>query len=113
LLGPSQCVTWRARHFGVWYNLTSQITAFDPPAYFQDTQIRGPFRFMRHDHHFRALSVDVTEMRDAFAFAAPLPILGRLVEIVVLRRYMHALLCERNAVIKEIAESSDWRRYLA
>lgn len=112
LVGLGERVTWRAKHFGVWHTLTSEITAMDRPAYFQDTMIRGPFRLMRHDHAFRALSPNETEMRDVFHFAAPIPVLGRLVEIAVLRRYMRRLLRERNAVVKEIAESTDWRRYL-
>ena len=44
--------------------------------------------------------------------AAPLPILGPLAEILFLRRYMLMLLRERNTVIQQIAESSDWQRYL-
>ena len=112
LIGMSQRVTWRARHFGLWQRLTSEITAMDRPAYFQDTMIRGAFRFMKHDHFFRALSPNKTEMKDAFCFAAPLGALGRLAEIAFLRRYMQALLHERNAVLKRIAESSEWQTYL-
>ena len=67
---------------------------------------------MLHDHFFRALSVDSTEMRDIFRFAAPFPVLGRFIEITVLRRYMQELLRERNAAIKQIAESAAWQRYL-
>jgi len=74
--------------------------------------IRGAFRSMNHDHYFRSLSPDETEMRDVFRFAAPLGILGRVAEFAVLRRYMRSLLCERNAVIREIAESTVWRQYL-
>ncbi len=112
LVGMTQRVAWRAKHFGVWHNLTSEITGMDRPACFQDTMIHGIFRFMKHDHFFRTLSRDETEMKDVFCFAAPLPILGRLAEIAFLCRYMRALLRERNAVIKEIAESSEWQRYL-
>ena len=112
LLNLGQRVTWRAKHFGVWHRLTSEITAFDRPASFEDTMLRGPFRSMRHDHIFRPISATETEMEDVFRFAAPLPILGRLVEISVLRRYMLALLRERNAVLKQIAESDAWQRYL-
>jgi len=112
LVSISQRVTWRAMHFGVWWNLTSEITAMDRPAWFQDTMIRGIFRFMRHDHFFRPLSRDETEMKDVFCFAAPLPVLGRLAEVAFLGRYMHALLRERNVVLKEIAESAEWRKYL-
>lgn len=74
--------------------------------------VQGIFRSMKHDHFFRSLSPGETEVRDVFCFAAPLGILGRLAEIVVLRRYMHRLLRERNDVIREIAESPEWRKYL-
>ncbi len=53
-------------------------------------------------------------MRDIFRFAAPIPVLGRIAEALVLGRYMQGLLRERNAVIKQIAESptEEWRQYL-
>jgi len=113
LVGMSQQVTWRARHFGVWQNLTSEITAMQRPTYFQDTMIHGAFRSMKHDHFFRSLSSSETEMKDVFLFSAPLPVLGRVAEILILRRYMQSLLHERNSVIKQIAESGEWRKYLA
>jgi len=113
LVNLGERVTWRAKHFGVWCELTSEITAMDRPAYFQDAMIRGVFRFMRHDHFFRALSAELTEMKDIFCFAAPIVVLGRLVEITVLGGYMRRLLRERDAVIKQIAQSGEWRRYLA
>jgi hypothetical protein len=68
---------------------------------------------MRHDHFFRAVGPNETEMRDVFCFAAPLGVLGAIGEAIVLRRYMRRLLVERNAAIKSIAESNQWRRYLA
>ena len=112
LIGMSQPVTWRAKHFWVWQTLTSEITAMERPGYFQDTMIEGAFRFMRHDHFFRSLSSRQTEMRDVFCFAAPLPVLGRLAEIVFLHRYMRNLLHERIVVLKQIAEAPNWRKYL-
>ena len=112
LVGKGQRVTWRAKHLGVWQHLTSEITALEPPAYFQDTMVRGAFRSMKHDHFFRPLSPGETEMMDIFWFSAPLPILGRVAEILLLRRYMRGLLRERNIVLKQIAESSEWQKYL-
>jgi hypothetical protein len=108
----SQKVTWRAKHFGVWQNLTSEFTAMQPPAYFQATMVKGIFRSMQADHFFRTLPSGATEMKDLFRVAAPIPVLGRIAEVLFLRRYMLALLRERNAVIKQIAESADWQHYL-
>ena len=53
-----------------------------------------------------------TEMKDAFCFAASFGPLGWIAERVVLKRYMEALLREGDRVVKEIAESDKWRRYL-
>ena len=119
LLKLGDTVTWRARHFLVRQQLTSQITAYEPPTYFQDTMLSGAFASMQHDHYFRALSTsgstEATEMRDVFRFAAPLGPLGRIAELLVLRRYMQSLLRERNAVIQQIAESHTqaWERYIS
>ena len=112
LIGLGERVTWRARHFGVSQKLTSEITAMDAPGYFQDTMVNGAFKFMQHDHFFRELEDGGCEMRDVFCFAAPLGVLGRIAEALVLRRYMAALLRERNEVVKRVAESEEWRRYL-
>ena len=112
LLNLGEQVTWRAKHFGFWHQLTSEITAMERPVYFEDRMVRGIFHSMKHDHFFRSLSPQDTEMRDVFCFAAPLPILGRLAENFVLRRYMQMLLRERNLVLKQIAGSSAWRKYL-
>jgi ligand-binding SRPBCC domain-containing protein len=112
LIGLGQRVTWRAKHLGVWQNLTSEITAMDRPVYFQDAMVEGIFKFMKHDHFFQSISPGETAMRDVFCFAAPVPLFGWFAEILVLRRYMRDLLHERNTVIKQIAESPDWRLYI-
>jgi ligand-binding SRPBCC domain-containing protein len=94
LVGLGQRVTWRAKHFGVWHNLTSEITVMDRPAYFQDIMIEGIFRFMKHDHFFRPLSADETEMKSVYCFAAPLPVLGR---------------CGRDRIPRPLYASPAWR----
>jgi len=45
-------VTWRARHFGVWFTLTSRITAYDRPEHFRDRMVRGPLARLDHSHEF-------------------------------------------------------------
>ena len=112
LLGLGDQVTWRARHFGVLQCLTSQITEFDSPHAFQDTMLSGAFAWMQHDHFFLELPSGVTVMRDVFRFAAPILLLGVIAERMVLDRYMRNLLQERNAVVKQVAESNDWQQYL-
>jgi ligand-binding SRPBCC domain-containing protein len=112
LIEMGQTVVWRAGHFWIWQTLTSKMTRFDKPVFFEDTMLRGAFKSMRHEHAFRSLPDGRTEMKDVLYFAAPLPVLGRAAEVLVLRRYMQNLLRERNVVLKQVAESDEWRRYL-
>jgi len=112
LIGQNESVTWQAKHLGVRQRLTSRITAFTPPSYFQDTMIDGAFKFLQHDHFFVALSDSNTEMRDRLTFAAPLVVLGTIAERLFLRRYMDRFLRHRNEILRQIAESDRWAGYL-
>ncbi len=67
---------------------------------------------MQHDHFFKELSSGETEMKDRFVFSAPLPLVGLVAEKLVLRRYMQDLLTRRNAILKQVAESEQWRKLL-
>ncbi|GAA5021581.1 hypothetical protein GCM10023258_11070 [Terrabacter aeriphilus] len=96
LLGPGDEVTWRARHFGLPFTMTSAITAFDRPVRFVDEQQRGPFAAWWHEHTFTAGDSGTTLMTDTIRYAAPLGPLGRLAERAVLDRYLPRLLAERN-----------------
>lgn len=89
-----QEVTWRARHFGVWFTMTSRITALDRPTRFVDEQVRGPFRSFRHEHRFDDVN-GVTIMTDTIDLASP--VLGIVAERVVVVPYLRRLVRLRNA----------------
>jgi len=105
LLGRGDVVTWEATHFGVRQRLTSRITEFDPPNRFVDEMVRGAFARFRHEHQFLSVP-DGTEMVDIFDYTSPLGPLGRLADGLFLRRYMTRLLRDRNAYLKQAAESA-------
>jgi ligand-binding SRPBCC domain-containing protein len=111
LLGLNEEVTWRGRHFGIWQKLTVCITAMDRPVYFSDEMVRGAFRRMEHQHYFVATS-EGTLMRDVFSFTSPLGILGRLADVLFLKRHMREFIVERNRILKETAETAAWQRYI-
>jgi ligand-binding SRPBCC domain-containing protein len=99
LIGAGEEVTWRARHFGVHWRMTSRITGFDPPHRFVDEMVRGPFRSFRHEHGFEAIGTG-TRMTDVVTFRMALgPLADRPVGL-----YLRRLLRLRSAVIKERAE---------
>jgi ligand-binding SRPBCC domain-containing protein len=111
LIGDGESVTWRARHFGVWQELTSAIVQYERPDHFRDSMVRGAFARFDHDHFF-VHDRDGTIMREVFDYHAPFGPLGVLVERLFLTRYMRRFLWERAQVIKRVAESEEWRRYL-
>ncbi|EAP97372.1 hypothetical protein JNB_17918 [Janibacter sp. HTCC2649] len=98
-------VTWRARHFGLPFTMTSSITAYDAPHRFVDEQVSGPFKEWWHEHTFEATPDGGTHMTDRVRFRAPLGPLGSIAETLALNRYLPRLLEERNAWLKATLES--------
>lgn len=95
LIGAGQEVTWVARHFGVPLRMTSRVTALDFPNTFTDQQVKGPFRSFRHVHEFESTPTG-SIMTDRVEFTAPFGLLGRLVERLLLRRYLERLIAKRG-----------------
>ena len=98
-----ETVTWRARHFGIPFTMTSKVTELERPRRFVDEQISGPFHSFRHEHIFEATG-DATTMTDRVRFTSPLGVVGRLVERLVLGRYLRQLIEQRGHYVKTVAE---------
>ena len=104
-MGLHDQVTWRGRHFGLWWQMTSCISAYDRPHRFVDQMVRGPFAHFRHEHVF-ADDGGSTTMRDIVDFRSPWGALGAAVDRLVLGRYVRRLLEERNRHIRRLAEGT-------
>jgi ligand-binding SRPBCC domain-containing protein len=104
-LGDS--VTWRARHFGIWFRMTSVITAYEYPTRFVDEQARGPFARWWHEHRFEAQPDHRTRMIDIIDFRSPGGPLGRVVDRWVLSHYMAKLIRQRNDWLRASLEPGD------
>jgi ligand-binding SRPBCC domain-containing protein len=98
-------VTFRARHFGLPWRMTSRITAYERPRHFVDEQTRGPFRALRHEHYFEPLDGGGTKMTDRMTVSAPLGPLGGIVTRLVLAPYLRRLLTQRAIHVKRLAEA--------
>jgi ligand-binding SRPBCC domain-containing protein len=104
LLGRGDVVTWEATHLGVRRRLTSKITQFDPPRSFEDEQIAGPFASFWHRHEFKAED-GATVMIDLVRYRAPFGVMGTLLEMIFLDRYLRRLLERRAAHLCRLAET--------
>lgn len=111
LLGLDDTVTWEAHHLGLRRRLTVRLTQLDRPRHFQDVMVRGAFGHMTHDHHFEEQDGQ-TLMTDRFDFCAPHGILGRILDRLYLEGYMRRFMQQGNRILKRIAESDEWQRYL-
>lgn len=109
LIGLSESVTWRAKHFGVYQELTSKITEFDRPNFFVDEMVKGAFKSFKHEHHFSDINGG-TLMIDYFDYQSPLGFLGKLADKLFLQKYMTDLLEERNRIVKDFAETDKWKK---
>lgn len=98
-------VTWRAKHLGVYWKLTSLITEYEYGSYFVDEMVNGPFSKLVHKHRFSEVD-GYTIMVDEFEVKSPFGPLGMLVDAVFMKRYMHRFLLLRNQCIREKAEST-------
>jgi ligand-binding SRPBCC domain-containing protein len=103
LLGDE--VTFRARHFGIRWRMTSRITAYERPCRFVDEQIRGPFRMLRHEHLFAPAGAGTT-MTDRMTIAAPLGPLGALVTRLILAPHLRRLLQQRAAHLQSLVAAT-------
>ncbi|WP_243062276.1 SRPBCC family protein [Humibacter sp. RRB41] len=102
-IGLGQTVTWRARHFGVWFTMTSKITELEGPDRFVDEQVAGPFKSFRHEHLFEEAD-GLTRMTDTITLASP--VFGRVAESLVLVPYLRKLIRKRNQHLLALLESS-------
>jgi ligand-binding SRPBCC domain-containing protein len=111
MIAEGETLTFKGRHFGMRGRHTSLIEKLRPHSYYRDVMISGPFKHFEHDHHFAAMD-DGTRMRDEIRFSAGAGLLGRLATRMFLRKRLKAFLIERNIMIKRLAESDDWHKYL-
>jgi ligand-binding SRPBCC domain-containing protein len=112
LINKDETVTWEAIHFGVKQKLTSQITIFERPRHFRDSMVKGAFKRFDHDHFFETKDSQ-TIMKDVFDYDSPLGFLGNIADALFLENYMTNLLKSRNKLIKTVAESNDWKKYIS
>ena len=111
LISEGQTVTFRGRHLGLKLRHKSRIDALRPYSYFRDVMVSGVFSRFEHEHHFAAMD-DGTRLRDEIRFTAPWGAIGRLATRFLVKRHLTIFLMERNAGLKQAAESEDWHRYL-
>jgi ligand-binding SRPBCC domain-containing protein len=73
--------------------------------------IFGAFKRFKHTHQFEEKG-GCTWMIDIFDYTSPLGFLGKCADVLFLKKYMTDLLTKRNEIVKQYAESDQWREVL-
>lgn len=82
----------------------AQHTAYDPPHFFEDIQIKGPFKSWRHRHIVKPDPAGAV-LRDEIDYEPPLGFMGRLIAPVVIERRLQRLFNFRHEVTRRWCET--------
>ena len=94
-------IDYMLRIAGIRLRWTSRITAYDPPHFFVDEQVKGPYALWRHRHTFTPQEHGVMA-RDEVTYSLPFGFLGRLAHAVYVRWALNAIFNYREKMIREL-----------
>ncbi len=78
---------YRLRLFGIPIGWRTEITEWNPPRGFTDTQLRGPYRVWVHEHRLESAGTG-TLVCDRIRYGVPLGPLGRVLNRLFVRRWL-------------------------
>lgn len=73
-------------------------------SYFVDEMEEGKFKSFKHEHFFEEKN-GITIMTDKLQYETPFGIIGKLFDVLFLKRHLTNFLLERNKILKEVSES--------
>ncbi len=93
-----QTIDYRLHIHRVPVRWRTEIATWEPPYRFSDIQLRGPYRYWRHEHLFEEVEGG-TRCRDIVRYAVPG---GALVHRLLVRRDVEAIFAYREKVMHEV-----------
>ena len=85
IMRPGTIIDYTIRLHGFPMQWRTEITRWEPPCEFVDTQLRGPYALWVHTHRFTEQR-GVTTIEDEVRYAMPFGVLGRVVHPLVRRQ---------------------------
>jgi ligand-binding SRPBCC domain-containing protein len=114
LVASGDTIRWEGMQLGFPNYHVSLIVpeTWDAPHFFQDRMIAGRFRSFEHDHRLTE-TADGTLLEDQVRFSMPLGWPGWVVGRIILAPHIRGLMRRRFELLKRLAETDEWKRYLA
>ncbi|MGH9945992.1 MAG: SRPBCC family protein [Pyrinomonadaceae bacterium] len=87
--------------YGIPMNWRTEITVWEPPNRFVDTQLKGPYSQWVHTHKFTALDENTTLIEDEVKYRLPFEPLGEIANFIV-GGQLKKIFDHRQKVVEEI-----------
>ncbi len=100
-LRTGSLIEYRLRVHGIPMRWKSEISEWNPPHCFVDTQLAGPYAWWRHRHTFVAENGG-TRIGDDVEYALPFGIVGELVHTLMVRRDVESIFAYRQKRLLEL-----------
>jgi ligand-binding SRPBCC domain-containing protein len=92
--------------YGIPLKWKTEITKWDPPTCFVDTQLKGPYSVWIHEHKFEEQN-GKTIMTDTVDYDIPAGIFKTLVNKMFVSRQIHSIFEYRRKIINSYFEETD------
>lgn len=86
---------------GIRMNWCTEITHVSELNYFVDEQREGPYRIWHHQHHLKEIEGGVL-MTDIIHYKAPFGMLGRIMNVLMIRKQLKLIFDYRSKKLEEI-----------
>jgi len=93
-------IDYRIRLWGIAMSWRTEITTWNPPIEFVDTQLRGPYAEWVHRHRFIAVTEDSTLVEDYVQFRLPMRQFGAIASAIVRRQLRRIFDYRRSAIAR-------------
>lgn len=94
-------IDYKIKLNGIPFSWRTEITKWNPPHYFEDTQIKGPYRIWIHEHKFEEIG-NATRMTDIVNYLSPGGILEFIPHNLIVRRKVKSIFDYREKSLKKI-----------
>jgi ligand-binding SRPBCC domain-containing protein len=95
-------IDYRIKVNGIPFKWQTEITVWQPPHKFVDTQKRGPYHTWIHQHYFEARGDNATFMRDTVDFQSPGWFLEPLIHHLFIEKKVKVIFDYREIKWKEL-----------
>lgn len=105
-MGEGTIIDYRLRLRGLPLRWRTQITRWDPPHSFVDTQIEGPFKTWVHTHRFKERDGG-TRMQDRVEYVTPGGALSPLIDLLLVLPEVTGIFEYRKRAMKRLFGASE------